>query len=161
MRLDHGTIVKIELDGYDLDPRRVCDLLGEVPFTVCSAATIHPEWTGGTLGEEYLAPSFGDMHWRLGWGCLFRGDGHQRLVSRRWLDHGPWQVLRGSGDTSLVLFHDLAADPSTALKQARPGHERMGISPVGGYLQTHFYYSQDLNGLYHAKERKLHRSQRR
>jgi hypothetical protein len=156
IRLDPGTIVKISLDDYELDSRRILDSLSEVPFSVCSAATIHPEWMSGALGEEYLAPSFGDMHWRHGWGCLFHGEGHERLVSRRWLDFGPWRLLRGANDTSLVQFHDLGADPATALEQARPGHERMGISPVGGYIQTNFHYSQDLKGLYYAGERKLH-----
>jgi hypothetical protein len=156
IRLDPGTIVKISLENYDIDSRPLLDLLSGVPFTVCSAATIHPEWMSGTLAEKYLAPSFGDMHWRHGWGCLFRGEGHKRLVSRRWLDFGPWRLLRGECDTSLVQFHDLAADAATALIQARPGHERMGISDVGGYIQTNFHYSQDLKGMYYASERKLH-----
>lgn len=156
LRLDPGRIVKVSAAEYDLDPRRLLDALGEVPFTVCSAATIHPEWTTGALGEEYLAPSFGDLHWRHGWGCLFRGAGHDRLVSRRWLDFGPWLLRRGANDTSLIQFHDLDADAARALEQARPGHERMGISPVGGYVQTDFHYSRDLKGLYYAEERKLH-----
>lgn len=144
------------ISDYDLDPLGLMDALREVPFSVCSGATIHREWMSGALGEEYLAPSFGDMHWGHGWGCLFRGDGHQRLVSRRWLDFGPWRLFRGANDTSLVQFHDLAADAATALVQARPGHKRIGISPVGAYVQANFHYAQDLKGSYYASERKLH-----
>ena len=156
LRLDPGTIVKLSLESYDLDPRRVMDALRDVPFTVCSTATTHPEWQSGALGEKYLAPSFGDMHWNHGWGCLFRGEGHKRLVSRRWLEFGPWRLLRGADDTSLVQFHDLAADAATALAQAKPGHERMGISAIGGYLQTHFHYAHDVRGMYYGADKSLH-----
>lgn len=156
IRLDPGTIVKISIENYELDPLIVLELLSKIPFTVCSAATIFPDWVDSDTGEQYQAPSFGDMHWRNGWGCFFRGEGHKRLVSRKWLDFGPWRYLQGSGDTSLIQFHDLEADAQTALKQARPGHERIGISQIGGYLQTNFVYSHDLKGLYYPAERKLH-----
>lgn len=156
IRLDPGTIVKISVENYELEPRIVLESLSQIPFTVCSAATIFPDWVDSDTGEKYQAPSFGDMHWRHGWGCAFRGEGHKRLVSRKWLDFGPWRYLQGPGDTSLVQFHDLETDAQTALKQAQPGHERMGISPIGGYIQTNFNYSHDLNGLYYAEKRELH-----
>ncbi len=156
LRVDPGRLVKVQIEDYELEAQGLLTLLSEVPFTVGSAATIHPEWRTGALGEKYNAPSFGQMHWAHGWACFFRGAGHERLVSRRWLDFGPWRLLRGANDTSLVQFHDLAADAAAALAQARPGHERMGISPRGGYLQTNFRYSQDLRGLYYESERKLH-----
>lgn len=73
-----------------------------------------------------------------GWGCAFRGAGHDRLVSRRWLDFGPWRVIRRANDTTFIQFHDLAlTDPAEAYAQAAPGHERMGISPSGGYIAWH------------------------
>lgn len=157
LRLDTGRLVKITLEDYELEPRRLLDALAELPFEVCSAATLYPEWQTGALGEEYYAPSFGDMHWPHGWGCLFRGAaGHARLVSRRWLEYGPWRLLRGANDTSLVQFHDLAADSAAALAQARAGHDRMGISAEGGFIQSGFNYSQDLRGIYYASERSLH-----
>lgn len=156
LRLDPETIVKVSLEEYEFDLNSLLEALGEVPFHICSAATIHAKWTTGALGTEYLARSFGDMHWRHGWSCLFRGEGHNRLVSRQWLDFGPWRLLRGPNDTSLVQFHERDADAATALEQARPGHERMGISAVGGFLQTDFRYSRDLGALYYASERKLH-----
>jgi hypothetical protein len=152
-----GLIVKTSVENYDLDPARLLEQLAGIPFNICSAATLYTQWEDGALGEEYLAPGFGDLHWPHGWGCLFRGDeGHARLVSRRWLDFGPWRLLRGASDTSLVQFHDLEADAATALAEARPGHERMGISPTGGFIQTGFHYSEDLKGLYSPAERKMH-----
>ncbi len=35
------------------------------------------------------------------------------------------------------------------------GHERMGISDVGGYIQTDFVYTEKLSGLYDPEQRKL------
>jgi hypothetical protein len=154
MQIDGGEIVKTSLVDYDIDPQRLLALLAELPFDVCSAAPIYDEWLGG-LREEYAARRFGRLHWEHGWGCLFRGGGHERLVSRRWLEYGPWRLLRGANDTSLVQFHDLEADAATALAQASPGHERMGHSDTGGYIQADFSYSQDLKGLYYAGERRM------
>lgn len=154
MQIEGRELVKTSLVDYDIDPPRLLALLAELPFDVCSAAPIYEEWFG-SLREEYAARTFGRLHWEHGWGCLFRGEGHGRLVSRRWLDYGPWRLLRGANDTSLVQFHDLEADAAAALAQASPGHERMGYSDAGGYLQTNFTYSQDLKGLYYAGERKM------
>jgi hypothetical protein len=154
--LSPGLIVKTSIEGYDLDPGRLLEALSGVPFHVCSAATLYPGWEYGADGEQYLAPGFGDLHWPHGWGCLFRGEGHERLVSRRWLDFGPWRLMRGADDTSLVQFHELGADASVARAQAEPGHERMGITPVGGFIQTGFVYSHELTGSYYEGERKLH-----
>ena len=91
----------------------------------------------------------------LGWGCAFKGAGHNRLVSRRWLDFGPWRLIRGTNDVSMVQFHDLGADAPTALEQAKPGHERMGISDTGGFIQTAYVYAHKIDGLYSQEERKL------
>ncbi len=155
LRLDPGEIIKAKLDDYDLDPRRLLALLAGLPFEVCSTAPLYKEWTGELEGV-YEARSFGRLHWPHGWACLFRGGGHDRLVSRRWLEQGPWRLLRGDDDTSLVQFHDLEADAAAALAQATPAHERMGASDRGGYIQTNFSYSKDLKGLYYASESAMH-----
>lgn len=154
MRLDPGEVVKVGLEEYSLEPRRLLATLSELPFTVCSTAPLYQEWYG-PLRSEYEARSLGRLHWPHGWGCIFRGEGHDRLVSRCWLDFGPWRLLRGANDTSLVQFHDLKADAAAALAQARPGHERLGISDAGGYIQAKFTYSHDLKGLYYEGERRM------
>jgi hypothetical protein len=47
-------------------------------------------------------------------------------------------VIRRPNDTTFIQFHDLAVtDPKAAWAQARPGLERMGYSPTGGWLLTH------------------------
>lgn len=80
---------------------------------------------------------FARTHVRHGWACAFRGAGYDRLVSRRWLDFGPWRVIRRPDDTTFIQFHDLAiTDPEEAYAQAAPGHQRMGIDATGGFIQA-------------------------
>jgi hypothetical protein len=128
------------------------DLIESLPFEVCSSGSIYPdEWI------EMDTPNFGfsRMHSTHGWACAFRGKGHDRLVSRRWLDFGPWRVVRGRGDLTLVQFHDLDVDARTAYSQANPGHERMGISRTGGFLATPYKFTKEVKGLYIAERATL------
>ncbi|NUU25575.1 MAG: hypothetical protein HOV68_29340 [Streptomycetaceae bacterium] len=131
----------------------VATFLSELPFDFASFATLHREWFG-RLGYRRI-PRFGGGHYPHGWACAFRGDGHRFLVSRRWLDLGPWQVLRGPDDTTLVQFHDLDADAATALEQARPAHRLMDDSEVGGFLPEPYLYSDDVKGVYDERRRVL------
>jgi hypothetical protein len=144
-----GTIVLASFP-FPRDAGAVLDLLAPLPFTIASFRTIHPEWEGGPA--SYLAPSFSRLHFRHGWACAFKGEGHGRLVSRRWLDHGPWRTRRAPDDTTLVQFHDLEADAATALAQAAPGHRRMGITDVGGFIQFDYVYKHELKGFYDSAE---------
>jgi hypothetical protein len=110
-------------------------LLQHLPFRWMSAATMSSVWGPGGQPHDYLGPGFGEGHYDHGWACAFKGDGHDQLVSRRWLDYGPWRLIRGDNDVSLVQFHDLEADDLVALEQAKPGHQCMGISPEGGFIE--------------------------
>jgi hypothetical protein len=139
--------------NFPRSPEAVLALLTELPFTIASFASIHPEWEA--VDPSYTAPGFAMLHFPHGWACAFKGAGHAQLVSRRWLDHGPWRVLRGSDDTTLVQFHDLDTDAATALAQAKPGHMSMGISDTGGFLQQAYVYEHDLRGHYNADQRLL------
>lgn len=130
-------------------------ILEPLPFEICAlGATFFDEW----IAADYPRTGFGRSTITHGWGCMFRGAGHDRLASRRWLDFGPWRVLRRPNDTTFIQFHDLAiTDPAEAYEQAKAGHERMGISPTGGYIAWHM---QGLlkgagKGLYTASERLL------
>jgi hypothetical protein len=131
-------------------------ILEPLPFEICAlGATFFDEW----IAADYKRWGFGRSHIDHGWGCAFRGAGHQRLVSRRWLDFGPWRVIRRPNDTTFIQFHDLAiTDPAEAYEQAKVGHERMGNSAIGGHLAWHM---QNLlraagKGLYTAADRTLH-----
>jgi len=92
-----------------------------------------------------------------GWGCMFRGPGHDRLVSRRWLEFGPWRVIRRPNDTTFIQFHDLTiTDPAEAYAQAAPGHQRMGIDQIGGFIQgIDPNIIAEVKGVFRAKERTL------
>lgn len=84
--------------------------------------------------------SFADSHLAHRTLTAFRGTGHDRLVSRRWLDYGPWLTRRDEArDITYIYFHAEDATPEEALKQALPGQRRMGISLEGGFIQTGFY----------------------
>ena len=56
-------------------------------------------------------------------------------------------------DLSLVQFHDLNADAATALEQARPGHQMMGVTASGGVIPHKHDFQHELRGLYHAPTR--------
>ncbi|MEU5025648.1 hypothetical protein [Streptomyces milbemycinicus] len=130
----------------------VASLLSDIPFEVASFEPRYSEWI--TMRSHYgRIPGFGRYHFKHGWACAFQGDGHLRMVSRRWVDHGPWRVLRGSNDTTLVQFHDLDLDAEAAFAQARPAHRHMGISDEGGFLQSRYVYKEGLHGLYDAERR--------
>jgi hypothetical protein len=111
-------------------------ILEKLPFEVVALGSLfHNEW----IEAEYPRWGFGRSHLSHGWGCAFRGAGHDRLVSRRWLDHGPWRVIRRDKDTNFIQFHDLdITDPAEAYEQAKVGHQRMGIAPDGGYIAWHY-----------------------
>lgn len=107
--------------------------LERLPFEL--AALTSPCWSEWVATKKQRW-GFARTHVDHGWACAFRGSGHDRLVSRRWLDFGPWRVVRLPDDTTFIQFHDLAiTDPEEAYAQAAPGHQRMGIDPSGGFIQ--------------------------
>ena len=65
------------------------------------------------------------------------------------------KVTSGANDTTLVESHELGLDPAAALAKARIGHERMGISPTGGFIQGRYRYAYDFAGKYFPERRKL------
>jgi hypothetical protein len=147
---DHRGSVSGQIPEYPLAAAKVLADFATVPFELGTLMSPFDEWH-----KHYQAPSFGDQQGLLGWGCMFKGAGHDRLVSRRWLDFGPWLVHRGPDDTTLVQFHDLAASLEQAIEQARPGHQRMGITKTGGFIQTDYVFTHKPNGLYAAADRSL------
>lgn len=142
--------VEASISAFFSRPEEILSLMATWPVEVVSLGSPHSWHEQGYRGH-YL----GRGHILENWGCVFKGRGHERLVSRRWLEFGPWRVLRGPEDTTLVQFHDLEADADTALAQARPAHDRMGFSDTGGFLQSGHVYSREVAGLYTEAERKL------
>ncbi len=54
----------------------------------------------------------------LGWGCFFKGAGHDHFASPRWLEHGPW-LLERHGDVTYVQLYDLALEGDAAWEQGQ------------------------------------------
>lgn len=157
-----GTVVTVLAPDMFSSADDVLRLVEPLPFTTAAFGSVFPDTWRDIQDDTF---GFANSHTSLGWGCAFKGSGHDRLVSRRWLDFGPWRVRRGADDLALVQFHDLAlTDPAVALAQASPGHERMGISEIGGFIQGPSAAGRGIKytvretlpeGLYDAKTRTL------
>jgi hypothetical protein len=151
---DRECVVKFHNRNFVGDANDVLTLIAPLPWTVVAFRTIHHDWFKG--GEGYSAPGFANLHFSLGWGCAFKGEGHKRLVSRRILEFGPWHLIRNEeNDITLVQFYDLNADSDTALEQAKPGHALMSKPFEGAFFQKDFNLAGELDVLYEPAERKV------
>ncbi len=142
-------VARVANTRYPYDVRSVLDLLRTLDFSIAATnPAVDGWWIASDCAHPYPRPwcGFGRGHFGHGWMCAFSGeDGHARLVSRRWLDHGPWRVIRDEDhDLTLVVFHDLDTDEGTAIAQAHPGHRRMGIHDEAGFIQTDFPWDPSL-----------------
>jgi hypothetical protein len=147
-------IVIIVLANAFTNENQAISILEPLPFETCSLRSVfYDQW----MDAKYRIWSFSRSHLEHGWGCAFRGTGHDRLVSRRWLDFGPWRVIRRPDDTTFIQFHDLAiTDPAEAYEQAKVGHQRMGIDQIGGYIQgIDLDVIAEVGGVYRADEHTL------
>lgn len=135
-------------------PLEAIEVMESLALGVVALGTVFlDEWDAA----DYRRWGFGRSMIDHGWGCAFRGKGHDRLVSRRWLDFGPWRVIRRPNDTTFIQFHDLAlTDPAEAYEQAQVGHQRMGVDPIGGYIQSiALDVISEVKGVYRADDRIL------
>ncbi len=119
-----------------IDVEELCSRSSAIPFSVLSVVPMYVWFTGED--DDYVAPSFWGPHWRHGWACAFKKEGHANLVSRRWLHQPFWRLIPLPGDLSVIQFHELGVDSESALSQVRLGHARMGITPIGGFLHPSF-----------------------
>lgn len=128
--------VKVSRLGVQIDLTLAWTLLRQLDFRVCGSCPNDNTWNQDDTVRQVYA-GFSDGHYTHGWMCAFRGDGHDSVVSRRWLEYGPWILLRDEDhDISLILFHDPdERDPHTQAEQAASGHVRMGIHDRGGFIQ--------------------------
>ena len=135
------------------DPRAWVGRIAQLPFELATLSSPH---TDQWKSERVWRSGFADMHYSHGWTSMFKGAGHNRLVSRRWLEHGPWRTSRiEAGDVTRLEFHDLDASYEVATEQAALGHERLGISDLGGFLQTDYVYAHSFDGIYDETQRLL------
>jgi len=147
-------LVSFEIPDCFEQLNEVVKRISSLPFTLSAFSRL---WRDAWDLDTHQRWSFGRSHVDHGWGCMFRGTGHDRLVSRRWLDFGPWRVVRLPNDTTFIQFHDLAiTDPAEAYAQAKVGHQRMGVDPIGGFIQgIDLEVISQVGGLYRAKDHTL------
>jgi hypothetical protein len=139
-----GGVVQIEGVEIELAVSSALEVLAAMPFDMAVFGSPHGIlWRYPDVGEPYRPPSV-PGHMLFGWGAAFRGKGHDWMVSRHWLESGPWKLWRGPNDTSLIQFHGLDVDATTALEQAKPGHADLRA----GYVQKDFLFKTELKGLF-------------
>ncbi|MBZ0235899.1 MAG: hypothetical protein K8M05_26455 [Deltaproteobacteria bacterium] len=115
------------------------ELVAMLPFEIAVVSS------SGPWADDYLPPSIGLDAAAPGWGLVLKGGGHDRwIASRRWLEYGPYRVVYGPYDTTLVQFHD----GSAKLEQARPGHAWI----TTGLLRPRHGYQQTIRGEYDARD---------
>jgi hypothetical protein len=139
-----GDCAKVQNTSFDFTPAELLGTLKRVDFTVSNVYRAYFKWW--TKPRMYRPPGMSDGHFSNGSFAAFsKQDGHARLVSRRWLTHGPWRLIRDeSTDLTLVQYHDLEAEEGDALEQAYDGHQAMGIEDHGGFIQTDFPFGHAL-----------------
>ena len=116
-------LVFVSTRNYQLDVNDLAARLANVEFEAANFCEIR--WWDNPKGPAYKSPDGKVGTYRLGFAVAYRGKGHDRAMSRRWLDRGPWRVLRGANDTTFPQFHDESADVVTSLEQAKPCHAQM------------------------------------
>jgi hypothetical protein len=155
LSFDKDSALSLKITDQEFNAFDVLNTIKTLDWQVSAFASLY----GTTWSKQfdYFAPSFANRHASLGWGCAFKGDGHNRIVSRRFLEFNPWRVIRDEEhDITLIQFHDLEADAKTALEQARVGHDIMGDPYMGGFIQKNYSVNNpDFSGLYSSDEKML------
>jgi hypothetical protein len=113
-------LVKISTRNFELDMVGLLEQLSGVEFEMANVGKVF--WWDNPNGPAYEAPESSVGRAALGSATAYRGRGHGRAISRRWIERGPWRVLRGKNDTTLTQFHEEDVEMSTALEQARRCH---------------------------------------
>jgi hypothetical protein len=152
MGLEVGSCVKAKLP-WRVDVEALLAVIARLPCTLVAVGPLHRDWLSGEL--KLPNKLFGFAHHPYASFAAFKGAGHARLVSRRWVDHGgPWLAHHGANDTSLLQLHDLAADSRTANAQVRRAQERLGPGDTGGYIHPGFKRTLKLDVQYSGRDRK-------
>lgn len=146
IRIIRDKVLLLNLIQFDTSVEKTLKLLEYLSFEIASFGSLYEEWF--YPDTFYAAPSFGNGHIPHGWACAFKGDGYKRLVSRRWLDFGPWKQFFGGNNIQLVQFHQLGVSSEIALSQCMTAHQLMGISSEGGFIQDNYVYKYYNRGIY-------------
>ena len=150
--------VRICIYNYELtDAQSVMEMLAPLPWTIASFFRIYNDETW----EKHYSISLNDPSNPIGWACAFKGEGHERLLSRRWLEYNPWYLIRDEkNDVSFIQFHDLT-DPGLALEQAKKGHQAMNKGFIDKTYSLNnppykIQFNRELRGVYFDETQELH-----
>ena len=118
--------------------------LTSLPFTEVFFTMIHFEWGWEQALNQALNKGVDEVCYSLSfppatWALAFQGEGHKRVVSRRWLERGPWYVQRLDNDTTVIYLFDLLAPFHQALPQLQASHQALDRDSGGGYLKLLYY----------------------
>ncbi len=159
LRYYRNSAVRLQMKDMPLDTEAIVAMLAAVPFRVATFASLYgaPPKSYRELNETVVDDGGGDVGFRfgpdqhpLGFAVAFKGDGHKRVVSKRFLQHGPWKLIE-EGDVSFVQFHAETADEETAKAQSAIGHARLALGAVPATLEMR----HELKGFYVGSERQL------
>jgi hypothetical protein len=150
---DVDAVVKASGPGWTPSAQAVLGLVERLPAALASVRGVYPEWDDDPSAFA-MNLGFGNLHHPYGAFAAFKGKGHDRLVSRRWLEHGPWKLHKGKGDVSVIQFHDLNADPRTAYAQAKKGWQHLGPDDAGGLFWPKFTRQTTLRTQYSGRDKR-------
>jgi len=88
-------------------------------------------------------------HFELGWGVAFRGKGHDIMMSRRWIERGPWTVIKRPGDLTILQVHSLTDTRSEMESRIRRASRALYWRTGGEITRT----PVPVRGLYTAETR--------
>ncbi|MEJ7597431.1 MAG: hypothetical protein WKG01_05935 [Kofleriaceae bacterium] len=144
----HGVIEFCLRDRFGLDD--AVRVATDADAEIVVVGQVFEDWT-----DVWRTCTFSNAHTTHGLGVIFHGSGHDRVVSRRWLEHGPWLVGRQPNDVTSIQFYASDADSKLAWDQCFRAHERMGFSDSGGYIHPEHQQWTKSGGLYKAADRSL------
>lgn len=155
LELDRAGFVRLSRSAPARDARETLSRLAPLPFTLAVGHPCYPDWGSVGAALRYMGPFAGPGLGPYGWMMAFKGEGHLRLLSQRWLEQAPVTLHHGPEGCTMAQFHALDAGPIEALAQARPGHTWLAPAPEGGLLLPGVLPPGELNGLYDPEARSL------
>ena len=115
-------IVRIGNANVAVDMTRLAEQLATVPFEVATFGSRYQTASNEPVPGDPRRIAY-PWHRPLGWAIAFRGRGHERLPSRRWVNQGPWKVWT-RGEVTVLQLHALDAPVEEGLAQALPAYQR-------------------------------------
>jgi hypothetical protein len=134
--------------AVDVDIGKLVEQLATVPFETAAFGSIYQHEASNSAQVGFSASPIEGA--RNAWAFAWRGAGHERLLSQRWLAQGPWKLWRGPSDTMLLQLHALDVDAQTANEQAAAAWRFFGYSNERLLIPRGYKARLELGGDYDA-----------